>query len=263
MWEALLGSVVNTGLQMWQQNEQNNFNSAEAAKQRDWAEFMSGTAYRRAVNDLKAAGLSPMLAYGKTFGPAATPGGASAQSANVGSYSQANTTGALVKATIDKIKAETDREVSATDVNSASAAKIRSETEFVPGLAQAQIGVHRSSAGHYEAQVDQIRQEMTNFENRVNNLLSDTMLKDKLGALYSEQRAKTVEEKLYVLRQHSEKMPAEIEQISALAKKLVAEAHLLRLEVPEYVKRAAFWESPAGTAKPYGEILRDLPIRRR
>lgn len=52
------------------------FNQAEASTQRDWLRDMSNTSYRRAVEDLKQAGLNPMLAYSQ--GGASTPSGASA-----------------------------------------------------------------------------------------------------------------------------------------------------------------------------------------
>ncbi|UPW41196.1 DNA pilot protein [Sigmofec virus UA08Rod_5092] len=58
--------------------EQNIFNASEAQKSRDWQTEMSNTAYQRAVSDMKAAGLNPVLAYSN--GGASTPSGSTASS---------------------------------------------------------------------------------------------------------------------------------------------------------------------------------------
>lgn len=90
------------------------FNAWQAGKQRSWEERMSNTAHQREVQDLRAAGLNPILSV--RHGGASTPAGSSAQANSpdiAGNYLQ----GKLAEGTVDVQQAQVN------DLNSAARLK--------------------------------------------------------------------------------------------------------------------------------------------
>ncbi len=87
-WVRDMQSQYNSYLMsMSQMSAQNKFNAEEAQKARDFEERLSNTAYQRAVEDMKSAGINPVIAYGSGASGASTPSGSAASSGSGGSYS--------------------------------------------------------------------------------------------------------------------------------------------------------------------------------
>lgn len=67
-----------------------DFNAAEAAKNRDWQQMMSNTAHQREIQDLKAAGLNPVLSATGGNGAAVTSGSAASGVTSSGAQADAD-----------------------------------------------------------------------------------------------------------------------------------------------------------------------------
>ncbi|WNK13285.1 MAG: DNA pilot protein [Microvirus sp.] len=144
-WEAAAisagANILGGFLQQSGANDRNNAQISAAREQMAFQERMSSTAYQRAMADMRAAGLNPILAYQK--GGASTPGGAMpnmenpmggwgpAMSGAVNSAREAFSTDASVRNTHqDTVNKKVDEGIktATVDLTHASTAKTLQET---------------------------------------------------------------------------------------------------------------------------------------
>lgn len=133
--------------------------SAESAanKQRQWEEYMSNTAYQRAVQDMQKAGLNPMMMLAKGGGPESTPSGATASVGQLGAGVQSAATMAAMQlpqmmASIAKQQADTRN----TDAQTAAIGFSNANTIADTFLKQGLLDKYRSDLGVNAAQIGQL-----------------------------------------------------------------------------------------------------------
>lgn len=165
-------------------DQQMNFNSAESQKNRDFQANMRSTQYRTAVEDMKSAGLNPMLAYqnggaGTPSGGQATASGTSASATNASAGSlhrmenttQAGLNGAMAAAQIANTEAQ-------TKVAEATAEKVKAE---VPNV--------QASTAKMKAELPKITAEIDKLVEEKDNLVKEGWNKTEVGNLL---RAQTI-----------------------------------------------------------------------
>lgn len=162
----------------------NAASAASAKAQMDFQERMSDTAYRRAVADLKAAGINPMLAAMK--GGATTPGGSS--------YT------AQMPQQFDVITPAVEA-YNRTQVSSAQSAQY-----------EAQTGLTNTQVKQVEAATDKIREEIQNIPLEGNRLKQLIFLMSEQESLYRAQGYEALER----IRMHQQTIKKLVEETKVI-----------------------------------------------
>lgn len=162
-----------TNIEMSQANSA--FNAAEAQKNRDFQEMQRSTQYQVATEDMKKAGINPMVAFMK--GGAGTTSGAQAAAVSTPAVSnkfEAALTASAQVAAIAMQKASIEKIVADTDVSRAQAAQVRAQTLNTT----ASTGNITQQTENLKEAIEQIRANVELQKAQKYNYMHDTILKD-------------------------------------------------------------------------------------
>lgn len=167
---ASIGGAIGGGLDSVLAGSASNAMAAdEAQRNREFQAEMSNTAYQRAVADMKAAGLNPMLAYQQ--------GGASSPSGSMASFSNPeSSTGSVMSgySAAGMASAQSDVLKSQADLNTANA-----------GQARANTALANEGAKKITAEVEKLKGD-TNFETQQDILRQTAWMLQQQGVSYQE-----------------------------------------------------------------------------
>lgn len=152
------------------------FNMQEAEKNRDFQEHMANTTYRRAVGDLTAAGLNPMLAYSQ--GGAPSPSGSQASGPAASSSAASGVRAAEIKSSAQAALA--GGQIAQQLIN---AIKTGDNIDADTALKRAQEDKEVATAQNVRTTTTNVVHQIEETKARTDNLKQDSVLKQSQGNL--------------------------------------------------------------------------------
>lgn len=201
---------------------------AENASQQQIAStrMLRQTAYQDTTQDLRAAGLNPMLAYSNGATSAATP--------TLNNRGQASATQNSAQATTENLKADTANKDASRELLEAQAAEVRSR---IPMNTNSAVNTEQQTK-NLQVQADKMREEITLVMRQGLNEV------DRGNLLRAQERLAEVEQRLKANTMTLQDAQVEYQNVIT---------YLKGLEGAEGEARSDYWKSEIGKKQPYAE----------